>query len=257
MIIIIGLPRSGTTMLGKIFSESGQCDYLEEPNVIWRYSNFRRYRHDEFSQEDARPEIVSFIRKWFRKRAGTKGVGVLVEKTPANVLRVDFVHKVFPDARFIFLQRPASDVKKSIIRLVSQKEDRNAELLDDKRILRSSRMRIQRFVDAPNFDKLAYVPMALNAFSGGLLFQAEKFWGPRPKSWKEMSALPLEEMVSRHVEAMSASFGNALETHRSRSLKVDYSDIVGNPQATLRDIEEFAGISLGSLPTWIPNSSKQ
>jgi len=56
----------------------------------------------------ARPKVVKNIRQAFEKYERTHG-GVVVEKTPSNVLRIPFINEVFPEARYIHIYRNGYD----------------------------------------------------------------------------------------------------------------------------------------------------
>lgn len=116
-IIIIGAARSGTNMLRDIITklpEYGTWD-CDEINPIWRHGNIN-YPHDEFSVSMATPKVITFVRKEFEKLAEKLLVPNIVEKTTATSLRVGYVHKIFPEAKFIFIFRDGRDVAVSAVK---------------------------------------------------------------------------------------------------------------------------------------------
>ena len=109
-LIIVGAPRSGTNMLRDMLAKlpgvgTWPCD---EINYIWRHGNVR-YLSDVFSPDMATPRVVSYIQRQFDDFAGKNSLRVLVEKTCANSLRIGFVDKVVPDAKYIFIVRDGLD----------------------------------------------------------------------------------------------------------------------------------------------------
>jgi hypothetical protein len=113
-VIIIAAGRSGTNMLRDILLKvpgfaTWPCD---EINYIWRYGN-RAMVTDEFEVEHARPEVCRYIRREFDKIAVSTKAQWVIEKTCANSLRVGFVDRVIPEAKFIFLVRDGRDVMAS------------------------------------------------------------------------------------------------------------------------------------------------
>jgi hypothetical protein len=73
-------------------------------------------------EEHARPEIIAELRERFsrqlRDRDGKPapaGRVRMLEKTPKNALRIPFLAKVFPEARFIFLYRDPRQVLSSMM----------------------------------------------------------------------------------------------------------------------------------------------
>ncbi|CAK8722860.1 Sulfotransferase [Candidatus Electrothrix laxa] len=116
-VIIIGAPRSGTNMLRDLLIELSEvgtwpCD---EINYIWRHGNVQ-YPSDEFTPQMASPEVRAYISKQFDKIGKGKKLDTVVEKTCANSLRVGFVNKVIPDAKYIFIVRDGMDVVASALK---------------------------------------------------------------------------------------------------------------------------------------------
>lgn len=109
-VIIIGAPRSGTNMLRDMLVQlegvgTWPCD---EINYIWRHGNVR-YPSDEFPPELATPTVQTYIRKQFDAFASGRNLDTVVEKTCANSLRVGFVDRAIPDAKYIFIVRDGMD----------------------------------------------------------------------------------------------------------------------------------------------------
>src|SRR5690625_4081830 len=110
-IIIIGAGRSGTNMLRDILVKiTGFVTWpCYEINYIWRHGNTSQ-ETDEFESELATPEVQSYIRKSFQKISSKNNYSHVVEKTCANSLRVGFVSRVLPNAKFIHIIRDGRDV---------------------------------------------------------------------------------------------------------------------------------------------------
>jgi hypothetical protein len=106
-IVIIGAPRSGTTMLGRTLGRHASLAYLHEPRLIWRFGN--DHKSDMLSPDDAREEVRRYIRDHLASFVREAGATRLVEKTPSNSLRPEFVDKVLPGCRFIHIMRSPID----------------------------------------------------------------------------------------------------------------------------------------------------
>ena len=109
-VIIIGAPRSGTNMLRDLILKfdttvSWPCD---EINYIWRHGNVA-HLSDEFCSNMAREEVIAFIQNEFRKIVKSSNRNLVIEKTCANSLRIEFINKIFPNAKFIFIVRNGFD----------------------------------------------------------------------------------------------------------------------------------------------------
>lgn len=106
-IVILGAPRSGTTLLSEILGQHRDVAHLIEPRMTWRYGNDRK--SDMLRPEDARPKVVKHIRKQFASFVRKAGKRRLVEKTPSNSLRPAFVQRMLPDAKYIHIIRNGYD----------------------------------------------------------------------------------------------------------------------------------------------------
>ena len=93
-IIVIGSPRSGTTLLGNLLECHPALAQLVEPRLTWKYGNDRK--SDMLRPSDARPDVCQHIRDTFSRAVRDQGRERLVEKTPSNSLRMEFVEKVLP-----------------------------------------------------------------------------------------------------------------------------------------------------------------
>lgn len=110
-VVIVGAPRSGTNMLRDMLIKlpgvgTWPCD---EINYIWRHGNVA-YHSDEFTVEMATPKVKSYIRGHFDRLVNSRGLDTVIEKTCANSLRIGFVDKVLPEAKYIFIVRDGMDV---------------------------------------------------------------------------------------------------------------------------------------------------
>jgi Sulfotransferase family len=102
-IIILGAPRSGTTLLANVLGSHPDVTLAAEPRLVWRYGNDRR--SDELRAEHATPRVVDHIHASFAAMLRERGATRLVEKSPSNSVRPAFVDAVFPDARFVHITR--------------------------------------------------------------------------------------------------------------------------------------------------------
>ncbi len=116
-VVVIGAPRSGTNMLRDVICRlpgfaTWPCD---EINYIWRHGN-ARWPSDALPAELATPRVRRFINRQFDRQARAGGARHLVEKTCANSLRVPFVDRVLPDARYLFIHRQPLDAVASAVK---------------------------------------------------------------------------------------------------------------------------------------------
>ncbi len=234
-IIIIGAPRSGTNMLRDVLCkiegfETWPCD---EINYIWRHGNIR-YPSDAFPSDLATPSIRKFVRNEFKKIA-QKGIAThIVEKTCANSLRVGFIEKILPEAKYIFIVRNGIDVVASAVK-------RWQATLDIPYILR--KVRYVPLTDLP-FYALRYVG---NRFY--LLFSSQKrlaFWGPVLDNMDSILAnQSLEEICAiqwrQCVDFATESFKKMAE---EKVYKVRYEDFVQSPGEEMSKMCRFLNITM-------------
>ena len=109
-VIIVGAPRSGTTLLSRLLETHPDLHLIGEPRVTWRHGNERKT--DMLLRGDARPKVKNFIRNAFAAETLGASKQSFVEKSPHNSLRLDFVKAVYPNARIVHIIR---DGRESIV----------------------------------------------------------------------------------------------------------------------------------------------
>jgi len=115
-VLIIGMPRSGTTMLFHLIRESSRLKSLPwEGHDVWRMYHHPRYSGWESDYVGRgkvgfgeRRYINSFFYSYF-------GRGRFIEKTADNCMRTAYLLELFPDAIFIVIKRNPCDVINSLI----------------------------------------------------------------------------------------------------------------------------------------------
>ena len=246
-LVIIGLPRSGTTLLAELFGRLNNVVLENEPNPIWRFLNYSKLGHEEFSKAQATKEVSHHIRAYFGRKFDNASTTLLVEKTPANTLRIDFVRAVLPEAKIIVITRNSRDIVNSIVRRVELGEDRNAAKLEDQKLLRNLRLRANKLRLVHPRDFPAYLRTLLFFASGGMLFRTEAFWGPRFRGWQQSMQNSAMHRATRQVDIMERKLQDFLSKKPTGTLAIRYEDLVGDPDSVLADIEGFVGLKQGAL----------
>ena len=103
-IILIGNYRSGTSISQKLIGLHPDIVTWYEPRTLWLYADPGR-RHDEFDESDATEDVVRYIRGRFLKFESRHGGRRIMEKTPANILKVPYVNAIFPEATYLYIVR--------------------------------------------------------------------------------------------------------------------------------------------------------
>lgn len=232
-VVIIGAPRSGTNMLRDLLTSlpgvaTWPCD---EINYIWRHGNVR-YPSDEFTADMGRPEVCRYIRRQFNRIVRDYQAQTVVEKTCANSLRVGFVDRVVPEAKYVFIRRDGLDAVRSAMK-------RWKAELDIPYLARKA-----RFVpasDAPYYAWRFLWNHVHRLISGkGRL----AFWGPkldgmevflRKYSLEEVCAIQWQRCVDKAAETLSEMPGD-------RWTEVGYENFVTKPESGLKEIVGFLGM---------------
>lgn len=232
-IFVLGAARSGTTIVADVIATHPHIAYWVEPKYVWRHGAHGS-RHDARDASEATPEVARHIRHTFGRFLHRSACPRFLEKTPSNCFRVEFMHRIFPDALFLHVQRDGRDVAASaLLRWCSPP--------DDGALLR----RLKRF-EMP----LAAAPL----YIGDILREAMlrrlqpgrgHLWGPRYPGIHEdlASGMPVARICARQWarSALAAAEGlRRIPAHQQLSFR--YEDFVKDPGPLIARIEDFAGL---------------
>ncbi|MEP1871227.1 MAG: sulfotransferase [Paraglaciecola sp.] len=221
-LIILSAPRAGSTLLFEalakhpsLWSIGGESHALIEH--IPELSTLKRgYVSNRLEKIDASSEVISLLHSKFLKQSinhngnqytSEYGSIRLLEKTPKNALRVDFLNEVFPDAKFVYLVRDPLENVSSIL----------------------DAWRSKRFITYP-----------------GLPLWPKNQWSLLlSDNWKDYLGSSLVEIATHQWTNANKSIIESLEKIDSnRVTTICYQDILKTPSATLNKIYEFADLEL-------------
>jgi hypothetical protein len=209
------------------------CD---EVNYILRHGNVR-HPSDEFSEQQATPQVKRYLNATFDKYADDFGANILVEKTCANSLRVQFLNAVFPEAKYIFIVRDGVDA-------IDSAKLRWTAKLDLHYIL--EKVRFVPKIDLPYYG-LRYFWARVHRF-----FSKEKrlaFWGPALDNMQailtkhtlnEVCAIQWQQCVEKADVAL-----NCLP--QDQVCRVQYEAFVRDPKTELARVLQFIGAEFTSV----------
>lgn len=229
-LVIIGAARSGTKLLRDLLAQvpgfgTWDCDELP---YVWRYGN-ARHPDDRLLPQHATASTRRYINGVFVRLARTRKLKVVVEKTCANSLRVEFVHAVVPDAKYVFIVRNGIDV-------VASAENRWTAPLDFPYLMRKARYVPVR--DVP-FYALRFAQNRIHK----ILSRQNRLraWGPQvPEHQRLGSEASIWEIAanqwSRSVDLANQAFRSIGE---NRVCRVRYEDLVTDPEREVRRILNF------------------
>jgi hypothetical protein len=229
-IIILGAPRSGTTLLAQLLSTHPDVALANEPRLVWRYGNDRL--SDELRAEHASPKVVDRIHASFAAIVREHGAARLVEKTPSNSVRPAFVDAVFPDALFVHITRNGWGAVPSMRTFWA----RRGQGFDKKQV----RKAVRRLREARPSQVAFYLRELLGRVAPST--RRVPLYGPRLAGLQsiahELGLLEAAAMQWRTCVDRSSSFGRNLGPDRYLELKLEALDA-----ETINRVLDFCGLS--------------
>ena len=106
-IFIIGMPRSGTTLLEQIISSHSKVTGLGELPFISQFGSFIINNYSKYNQES----IIEFRNKYFEKvKKLSDGNLFVTDKMPQNFRYLGIILAVFPEAKILHIKRNTAAV---------------------------------------------------------------------------------------------------------------------------------------------------
>ena len=207
----------------------------ENINFIWRHGNSFR-DDDEFSADDATKSVIKYIRLAFEKFSVKSGYRNLVEKTEANSLRIPFVNKVFPQAKFIFVIRDGRDAIASML-------NRRNHPLDLTFLIKKA-----KYVPLSDIP-IVFFRYTLNTIRK-YIFKSKKnfFLGPIYKGMdKDINNYTEPEIVAiQWAKCIERAYEDLKNINKSRIHVIRYEDLVKAPHKSITDLLNYVGIDTNS-----------
>jgi hypothetical protein len=231
-IILIGNYRSGTSIVQQLIGLHPDIVTWYEPRTLWLYADPGR-RHDEFDERDATPEAARYIRSRFLKYQKRHGGRRIMEKTPANILKVPYVHAIFPDATYLHITRNPF----SFISSVEFKWQRTKTLRGIRRSL----------ADAP-VTQLPYYArqMAEDLIRKKIMKQKYiSMYGPRYRGIEEdLKTQGKLRVIARQWALCNRKAREDLQRlGRGRVLSFRYEDLIADPDSLVSEIYDRCGLA--------------
>jgi hypothetical protein len=232
-LIVIGAARSGTNLLRDLVCQAPgfatwPCD---EINLLWRHGN-AQHPDDELGPQQATPAVVRHVRGRFEDVARGSGATTVVEKTCANSLRVAFVDRILPEARYLFIVRDGRDAAASAVERFSAPLDWGYTL------------RKLRYV--PAADLPFYAAQFVRNRASRLLRRDRRlaFWGPRFRGFAEFARTStVAEICARQWrECVELATRDLAAIPAERVLRLTYEALVTGPRETLGSVFAFLGV---------------
>jgi hypothetical protein len=226
-LILVSAARSGSKLLRDLLGASPECAIVPfDVNFVWRHGN-EDHPDDALPREAAGDAVTRYVRRTIPRLAGLRAhdARLVVEKTVSNSLRVPFVSRIFPEARFVWLVRDGRAVAESTRRVWNAPPERGYLL-----------------------EKLRYFPLgdfryALWYLRNRLRPGRTRVWGPRyPGIDADLASLDLLDVCARQWVACNASARAGLAAlPRERVFELRYEDLVDG-EGGLAALCRFAGV---------------
>lgn len=248
-VLIVGMSRSGTTVIADVLGAADGVHVEMEPHLIWKAGDF-----DQLDDEDHPRDEKSYT--WIRARLTQESAGrLLIEKSPPNCLRPRTVHRVFPHARIVYVLREPvaclySNYSKSTSqhalspRIAVQKylmpgaaKGQAASFDSDRKALGGRALWDQlRMTDVPRFLNYSRQLWHLRQRTGLLPF------GPKLSGFPDI--VRDVGLLGYHARCMAVAAEKALifrELYGNAMQVVTLEDLVADTNAVVRQILDFVG----------------
>ncbi len=133
MLFIVGSGRSGTTLLGRLLSARRDVLYFNEPYHYWAALDPRtdvlglfekKLGALQLTASDVSPIHIQRFRSLFLAAQLRQNCRWVVEKTPHNLFRLEYLRALCPSASVIFLSRDGIETAESIAALAQSNQYR-------------------------------------------------------------------------------------------------------------------------------------
>lgn len=249
ILLIVGPPRSGTSILGRILGAHPAVSTWVEPYFVWDHF-FRGAPHDERTAEDANPTVCSQIRGDFDNFRKGMGADIVADKSPRNCLRIPFTQQVFPEARYLFISRDGRDAVLSIQAQWKKKEavfsgEGNRQ---ERKLLNTilgkwlARRPLWRFrLRALGFELGPWHLRGRKALLNQVRWEGRFGWGPRFKGWQQMidKLEPIQFYAHQWAACAREMIRDNPRIPAEQKFEMRYEDFVDRPEEILGRLLAF------------------
>lgn len=208
-VFVIGCPRSGTTVVFELLRQNPALASIgQEGHVLWE--SFHHPREHGWRSNALGPgDVRSFERRylaWAISALARPSGGRFLDKTPRNSLRLPYLAALFPDARFVFVQRDGRATVSSLV-VAWRERERPAYVLP--------------------------VPFSIPGIP-------ERHWHfILPPGWRAFDGRPLEDVCAhQYVTATGAILAFREGLDPTRFVDVRYEGLVADPAGQMERVHQ-------------------
>lgn len=231
-IILIGAGRSGTKIIRDVLGTHADIDTVPfDVNYIWRIGLLGT-EDDKLSPEMLTSKNRSRIIEQISRQSN--GRRYLLEKTVSNCLRIPYVLKVFPNAKFIHLIRDGRDVVESVQRQWGEVRE-----------LSYFFKKLKTFPIKYAASYLLEYGLNWASFGLGKKGSDDYIWGVKYPGYKddlEQKSI-LEVCAYQWRICVENSLAQLASLPQDSVLEVRYEELMLDPQAQLSQIGHFIGVN--------------
>ena len=227
-IFVLGVGRSGTTILGSILALHPEVGYLNEPRALWQaalgnddligsYSATPgRYR---MSKSDATPDKVHRLHRSYSAYLALTGSKRVVDKYPELIFRSGLIDAAFPSVRRVVLVRNGANMCQSIQRWSQSHAKANPDHTDD--WWGRDRRKWHILLDEVVAPDPIFAPMMAQI-----------------RTFKHQTDMAAVEWIATMREVLRLQGDGHENLHIVR-----YEDLIAEPRPTMLKILDFCGLS--------------
>jgi hypothetical protein len=204
---MLGMPHSGTTISMQLVARHPDVVNYSEANTVLQpigYFDFENGDHVR-AREEATSDEVERLHSRFAYKCWYTGKDRILNKSPNNTVRLDFLDAVFPDAIWVHVIRDGRAVVNSLLRGLP--------------------------ADWETEDRFKPWRERVNPFPG-----------VRPPNWR---SLLRDDPIEQHALQWREVLDYALELERELGLQVyhlRYRDLCDDPRSVMEEVYHYAGL---------------
>jgi hypothetical protein len=221
-LFIVSAPRAGSSLLFENLSKFeeiwsiGKESHDIETEISYLHPKEHGYKSNRLTEDSL--EVATDVKQWFAKRLQNRDKRSyfqmerpshsirFLEKTPKNALRIPFLKKIFPQARFIFLYRDPLENISSLLEF-----------------WRSNRFPAYR--DMPNWSH-------------------REWYGLLPPNWERLKDSSLAEITTYQWRiANQIILDDLSDLSKKEYCFVTYKDLIEQPRKTFQRLSSFAQLA--------------